>query len=96
MDILSTYAMPDIGNFSAEPIEGEETYEAKTPRQEKEPAKKPRTRSTKTNAKQFYRRFTSERSMEEVLDWEFEAGSAYHVISGGDVDSLSFLKHVLR
>lgn len=96
MDILSTYAMPDIGNFSAEPIEGEELYEADAPQQEQEPTKKPRTRSTKTNSKQFYRRFTSERQMEEVLDWEFEQGAAYHIISGGDVDSLSFLKHILR
>ncbi|MFP3153112.1 hypothetical protein LQZ18_01515 [Lachnospiraceae bacterium ZAX-1] len=63
---------------------------------EDEIKKKPRTRSTKTNTKQFYRRFTSERALEETLEWEFKDGEAYHVISGGDVDSLTFLKAVLR
>ena len=58
--------------------------------------KKPRTRSTVTKNSQFYRRFTSERALEETLGWEFEKGAAYHVISGGDIDSLSFLKHIIR
>jgi hypothetical protein len=64
--------------------------------EEAEKIKKPRSRGTKTNEKQFYRRFLSERQMEETLDWDFEKGAAYHVISGGDIDSLSFLKHILR
>jgi hypothetical protein len=55
-----------------------------------------RTRGTKTYDRQFFRRFKSERAIEECLEWEFEKGAAYHIISGGDVDSLSFLKHVLR
>lgn len=57
---------------------------------------KPRTRSTKTHDRQFFRRFKSERELEEAIDWEFEKDAAYHVISSGDIDSLSFLKHVLR
>ncbi len=57
---------------------------------------KPHTRSTKTHDRQFFRRFKSERELEEAIDWEFEKGAAYHVISSGDIDSLSFLKHVLR
>ena len=57
---------------------------------------KPQTRGLKTQTKQFYRRFLSERQMEEALEWELEPAAAYHVISGGDVDSLSFLKHILR
>lgn len=64
--------------------------------EESEEIKKPRTRSTVTKNSQFYRRFTSERAMEETLGWEFEKGTAYHVISSGDIDSLSFLKHILR
>ena len=58
--------------------------------------KRVRTRGTSTHDKQFFRRFTSERQLEETLDWEFEQGAAYHVISGGDVDSLTFLKLILR
>jgi hypothetical protein len=56
----------------------------------------PKARSVITRTKQFYRRFVSERSLEERLDWQFEDGAAYHVISGGDIDSLSFLKMALR
>lgn len=74
----------------------EEVLEEKTPKAEDETPKKPRTRGTVTKTKQFYRRFLSERQIEDVVEWDFEDGAAYHVISGGDVDSLSFLTHVLR
>jgi hypothetical protein len=56
----------------------------------------PRAKSAALRPRQLYRRFTSERALEESLDWRFEDGAAYHVISGGDIDSLSFLKAVLR
>jgi hypothetical protein len=56
----------------------------------------PRTRGTVTDERQFFRRFKSELALEEALPWDFEEGCAYHVLSGGDVDSLTFLKHVLR
>jgi hypothetical protein len=55
-----------------------------------------RRRGIKTGDNHFFRRFKSERELEEILDWELESGAAYHVISGGDIDSLSFLKFVLR
>ena len=58
--------------------------------------KKPRSACLKTHDRHLFRRLTSERQLEETLDWEFEEGTAYHVISGGDIDSLSFLKHALR
>ena len=61
-----------------------------------EPKQKVRTRSLKTRETQFYKRFKSETELEEHIDWEFEQGAAYHVISGGDIDSLSFLKMVIR
>ena len=57
---------------------------------------KPRTRSAVTQERQFFRRFKSEREIEDALTWEFQEGCAYHVLSGGDVDSLSYLTHVLR
>jgi hypothetical protein len=65
-------------------------------KEEKPEAPRPRARGIKTCGRQFYRRFTSERALEDVLEWEFEKGAAYHIISGGDIDSLSFLTHVLR
>ena len=55
-----------------------------------------KSRAMKTRDRYIYRRFTSERTLENILDWDFEKGTAYHVISAGDIDSLSFLKFVLR
>lgn len=42
------------------------------------------------------RRFMSEQSLLDAAPWHFEPGRIYHVISGGDCDSLSFLRHVVR
>lgn len=41
-------------------------------------------------------RLFSERAIEETLPCELHAGDCHHVISGGDVDSLSFLLWILR
>lgn len=41
-------------------------------------------------------RVMSEKKLDEVLDWHFEKGCAYHAISYGDVDSLSWLRHVAK
>ena len=56
----------------------------------------PNWRSTKTLDRHQMRRATSEKALEEALDWNWEPGAAYHVISGGDIDALSFLKMALR
>jgi len=73
---------------------------AKPPPKKDKPAseekQKVRSRATKTRDTQFFRRFKSETELENILDWDLEPGCAYHVISGGDIDSLSFLKFVLR
>lgn len=42
------------------------------------------------------RRFTSELNLLAAAQWHFEPGGVYHIISGGDVDSLTFLRHVVR
>jgi hypothetical protein len=55
-----------------------------------------KTRATKTYNRQIFRRFSSERELEQVIDWNFEQTTAYHVISNGDIDSLSFLKFIVR
>lgn len=41
-------------------------------------------------------RIISESSLDDVAPWHFEEGMAYHFISCGDVDSLTFLRHVLK
>lgn len=38
----------------------------------------------------------SESALDDALDWHLEEGVAYHCISFGDVDSLTYLRHVLR
>lgn len=63
---------------------------------EKEERQKIRSRGIKTRETQFFRRFKSETELENIIDWDIELGCAYHVISGGDIDSLSFLKFILR
>ena len=59
-------------------------------------AAKLQAQAMKTAERHIFRRMASERQLEGLLDWEFEPGAAYHVISAGDVDALSFLKFALR
>lgn len=42
------------------------------------------------------RRFMSEDALLENGPWHLQAGDVVHVISGGDVDSLTFLRHIVR
>ena len=41
-------------------------------------------------------RVMSEANLDEALPWHLEEGCAYHVISYGDVDSLSYLRHIVK
>ena len=66
------------------------------PDEKAEERQKVRTRATVTRDVQFFRRFTSERNLQDAIDWDFEPGNAYHVVSGGDIDSMTFLAHILR
>lgn len=50
----------------------------------------------KRNTRNIYRRAFSETQLLDVLNLDMKDGEAYHCISGGDVDSLSYLKVVLR
>ena len=50
----------------------------------------------KTTDRHILRRLKSEAALESALDWHFTAGEAYHCVSFGDVDSLTYLRHVLR
>lgn len=42
------------------------------------------------------RRASSEKVLEEMLPWHFEQGDQIHVMSQGDVDSFSYVKHLMR
>lgn len=46
--------------------------------------------------KHLYRRAFSETQLLDVLGFDFKNGESYHCITAGDVDSLSFLKCILR
>ena len=38
----------------------------------------------------------SEAALSEALPWHLEEGAAYHVVSYGDVDALTYLRHIAR
>ena len=42
------------------------------------------------------RRYSSEKKLEELIDWELKEGNCYHVISQGDIDSLTYLRHIIK
>ena len=42
------------------------------------------------------RRVTSELALEKELTWHFEKGISYHCFSWGDVDSLTYLRVIVK
>jgi hypothetical protein len=56
----------------------------------------PPSKASKTRERLIFRRYKSELRMEELFDWEFEPGAAYHCITQGDIDALTFLRFILR
>lgn len=67
--------------------------------EKKEPIKATKRRTTECivrNDKNIYRRAFSETQLLDVLGFNFKDGESYHCITAGDVDSLSYLKCVLR
>lgn len=53
-------------------------------------------RVKKTITAHKMRRITSELNLEETLPWHFEDSTAYHCISQGDVDSLTYLRTIVK
>ena len=62
------------------------------------PAEQRTRRSTciKRRTNSTYRRAYSETRLLDITGFDFKDGDSYHVITGGDVDALSYLKVVLR
>lgn len=59
--------------------------------------KQKRSTVLKRNDRNIYRRAFSETQLLDLLEREeFVNGTSYHFITGGDVDSLSYLKAILR
>lgn len=42
------------------------------------------------------RKLTSEAALADALDWHFEEGDCYHCFSFGDVDALTYVRHIAR
>jgi len=73
-------------------FEKEPKTKAKTP----EMPKQRRSTCLKRNDKNIYRRAFSETQLLDILNLDMKDGESYHIITGGDVDSLSLLKIILR
>jgi len=68
-------------------------------KKEPTPEKKTHRRNTECierETKNIYRRAFSETQLLDVIGLELKEGHSYHCITSGDVDSLSYLKIILR
>ena len=54
------------------------------------------SRAIEIRNQHLFHRLKSERHLEELLPDKIKRGASYHFISGGDVDSFSFLQWLLR
>lgn len=55
-----------------------------------------KAKAVKTKNRIFARRAASEKALADILPAEIEQGDSWHVLSAGDVDSLSYLAHILK
>lgn len=53
-------------------------------------------KSMRAKERHFERRVKSELALEQELPWHFENGCTYHCISFGDVDSLTYLRTIIK
>lgn len=54
-----------------------------------------RARATKSANRHHMRRANAEKTLSEILPAVIEPGDSWHVMSRGDIDSLSYLRHIL-
>jgi hypothetical protein len=57
---------------------------------------KQRARAIRTKSSRNIRRIKSEQVLHEILPAQIESGEAWHILSGGDIDSLSFMSHLIN
>lgn len=77
------------------------TFEDTTVRDDGDFTERPSRDSTETavhasEVRYETRRAMSERKLSQEMGFHLEKGKTYHCISGGDVDSLSYLRHIVR
>lgn len=85
----------DISSFipaANAPPENQIDLEAKDEISEKEF----RAKVKKVMSRHKMRRIISECNLEKELPWHFENGAAYHCLSWGDVDSLTYLRVIVK
>ena len=63
---------------------------------EPEPERTPIRVTHRYGHRHLTRKAASEAALSDQLDWHFREGDCYHCFSFGDVDSLTFFKHILR
>ena len=67
------------------------------PAEERDEEEKPSIHVThRYGHRHLTRKASSEAALSGALDWYFSEGDCYHCFSFGDVDSLTFFKHILR
>ena len=86
VDLSARKPATDISRLE-DPVDQENKLEK--PRQK-------RSTCLKRKDKAIYRRAFSETQLLDLVGFDFNDGESYHIITGGDIDSLSFLKVVLR
>jgi hypothetical protein len=58
------------------------------------PAMSARARATVN--RHYARRYFSEQALEKTLPWKFVPGDCFHIISGGDIDAMTYLRFIAR
>lgn len=77
----------DLFDFDLASLNVNDLYES--------PATIQRAKALKTKSRTHARRAKSEAVLRDILPARIETGDAWHVLSSGDVDSLSYLAHLL-
>jgi len=93
--MTNNYRRVEMGEliFSSKKLEKKQPEECN---EIKERQRSPRSTCIKKNDKSIYRRAFSETQLLDILPLDMKDGESYHCITGGDVDSLSYLKIILR
>ena len=87
--------LPSIGIFDEQPSSGQDP-EPEDVESAADPGAIRTVSVLKTMSTHRKMRMLSEAALSEALPWHLEEGCAYHVVSYGDVDALTFLRHIAR
>lgn len=88
-------SMPGLDDFKLD-FSCLDGAEKKPAEEEKKEERKKGVVSHRGGKRHLTRKAASEAALEAALDWHFKEGDCYHCFSFGDVDSMTYFKHVLR